>query len=292
MYRQLGELLDCSAVLPEDWEELSALSKAEVCESDTVDGLIDYLVKYKLLTAFQAKLVRAGRTQDILLGAYRLLDVLGRGGMGVVYLGEHVHLRRRVAIKITAHCREKNPRLVHRFYAEARSVARLRHPNIVACLDAGRHIGGGRHDGRRHRLLRHGVRARARPGHPDPHAAARCPSPRTADIFRQVADALAEAHQHGLVHRDLKPSNILITPDFQAKLLDFGLALHPRARPHRAGHPARHRRVHGPGAGPRPARGGRPGRPVQPRRDHVLGAHRPRAVPGERQPAVRPAPAG
>jgi response regulator RpfG family c-di-GMP phosphodiesterase len=227
VYRQLGELLDCSAVLPEDWEELSALSKAEVCESETVDDLIGHLVKHKLLTAFQAKLVRAGRTKDILLGAYRLLDVLGRGGMGVVYLGEHIHLRRRVAIKITAHCREKNPRLVHRFYAEARSVARLRHPNIVGCLDAGRHIGGGgaTDDGTDYFVMEfvpgQDLDTLIRSGGP-------LTVPRTADIFRQVADALAEAHKHGLVHRDLKPSNILITPEFQAKLLDFGLALHPK----------------------------------------------------------------
>jgi eukaryotic-like serine/threonine-protein kinase len=227
VYRQLGELLDRAIVLPEEWEELPALTKAEVCESATPEELIDQLMKNRLLTGFQAKLVKSGRSADAILGAYRLLDVLGRGGMGVVYLAEHIHLRRRVAIKITAHAKEKNPRLIHRFYAEARSVARLKHPNIVGCLDAGRHIGGSGHadDGTDFFVMEFV------PGY-DLDTLIRTqgplPVPRAAEIFRQVADALSEAHRHGLVHRDLKPSNIIVTPDFQAKLLDFGLALHPR----------------------------------------------------------------
>lgn len=227
VFRQLGELLDCSIVLPEEWEELPALTKAEVCESATAEQLIEQLTKHRLLTGFQAKLVKSGRMKDAVLGAYRLLDILGRGGMGVVYLAEHIHLRRRVAIKVTVHAKEKNPRLLHRFYAEARSVARLRHPNIVGCLDAGRHIGGGGHtdDGTDFFVMEFV------PGF-DLDTLIRTqgplPVPKAAEIFRQVADALAEAHRHGLVHRDLKPSNIIVTPDFQAKLLDFGLALHPR----------------------------------------------------------------
>lgn len=227
VYRQLGELLDCSIVLPEEWEELPPLTKAEVCESASPELLIDSLTRHRLLTGFQAKLVKAGRAKDAILGAYRLLDVLGRGGMGVVYLAEHIHLRRRVAIKITAHAKEKNPRLLHRFYAEARSVARLKHPNIVGCLDAGRHIGGSGHadEGTDFFVMEYV------PGY-DLDTLIRTqgplPVPRAAEIFRQVADALSEAHRHGLVHRDLKPSNIIVTPEFQAKLLDFGLALHPR----------------------------------------------------------------
>jgi response regulator RpfG family c-di-GMP phosphodiesterase len=227
VFQALTELLDLSLVLSEEWEELPALSKADVYESSSVDEMVDRLVKYRLLTSFQSKLIKVGRGKDALLGTYRLLDILGRGGMGVVYLGEHIHLRRRVAIKITSHCKEQNPRMVHRFYAEARSVARLRHPNIVTCLDAGRQVSG---SGPTSENTDYFVMEFV-PGHDlDTLVRTQGPLPisRAADIFRQVADALAEAHRHGLVHRDLKPSNILVTPDFQAKLLDFGLALHPR----------------------------------------------------------------
>ena len=287
--RLLTELLDSQLLLSEDWEELAALSKAEVYETRTPDELLDRLLRFKLLTAHQIKLARGGRTADGVLGAYRVLDVLGRGGMGVVYLGEHVHLRRRVAIKVTAHAKEKNPRLAYRFYAEARSVSKLKHPNIVACLDAGRHIGGGAHadDGTDYFVMEYV------PGHDldtlvRTHGA--LPVGRAAEIFRQVSDALAEAHNHGLVHRDLKPSNIIVTPDWQAKLLDFGLALHPR---HALTEPGTLLGTVGYMA------------PEQARDPHlvdgradlfslgatpVLDAHRPRAVPGERQPAVRPHP--
>lgn len=225
--RLLGDLIDSSIVLGEEWEELHALSKAEVCECRTPDELVERLQRFKLLTAFQAKLVKSGRQGEAILGAYRLLEVLGRGGMGLVYLGEHIHLRRRVAIKVTAHAKEKNPRLAYRFYAEARSVSKLKHPNIVACLDAGRHIGGGQHadDGTDYFVMEYVPGQDLDTFIRDQGA---LPVGRAAEIFRQVADALAEAHDHGLVHRDLKPSNIIVTPDWQAKLLDFGLALHPR----------------------------------------------------------------
>jgi len=224
--RLLAWLVESCLVLGEDWEDVPPITKAYVNGADTTDDLIDRLTEHALLTDFQAELVRAGRGEEAIIGSYRLLDAIGRGGMGVVYLAEHVHLRRRVAIKMTTHVVEKHPRLAHRFYAEARSVARLRHPNIVACLDAGRHQS-------------------SQPGRPatdyfvmeyvpgkDLDSLIRDDGPlpvhRAAAVFKQVADALAEAHSHGLVHRDLKPSNIVVTPDWQAKLLDFGLALHPR----------------------------------------------------------------
>ena len=226
MARHLASLIDTSIVLAEEWDELAPLGKALCCESPSAEELIERLIDHNLLTAFQGELIQSGRQDEIIVGSYRLLQPIGRGGMGIVYLAEHTHLRRRVAIKMTAYPAEMHPRMTHRFFAEARSVARLQHPNIVACLDAGRHasikpnrpvtdyfvmeyVPGQDLDG----LVRNG---------------GPLPVHRAADIFRQIADALAEAHRHGLVHRDLKPSNIIVTPDWQAKLLDFGLALHPR----------------------------------------------------------------
>ena len=81
---------------------------------------------------------------DLIIGHYRLLERIGAGGMGTVYRAEHLHLRRQVAIKVMSRTVETSQRLVHRFYSEARAVARMQHPNIVTCLDAGLHVRPGR----------------------------------------------------------------------------------------------------------------------------------------------------
>ena len=226
MARHLAALLDSSIVLAEEWDELAPIGKALCCESPSAEELIERLIDHNLLTAYQGELIKSGREDEIIVGSYRLLQPIGRGGMGIVYLAEHTHLRRRVAVKMTAHFSDLQPRLTHRFFAEARSVARLQHPNIVACLDAGRHASS-----KPNRPITDYFVMEYVPGQ-DLDSLIRNGGPlpvhRAADIFRQIADALAEAHRHGLVHRDLKPSNIIVTPDWQAKLLDFGLALHPR----------------------------------------------------------------
>ncbi len=105
---------------------------------------VDQLLEHHLLTNYQAEKVRDGDEADLVLGHYRFLEVLGRGGMGTVYRAEHLHLRRQVAVKVMSHASEMNPRLLHRFYGEARAVAKLQHPNIVGCLDAGRYMPPGR----------------------------------------------------------------------------------------------------------------------------------------------------
>ena len=226
MARHLASLIDTSIVLAEEWDELAPLGKALCCESPSAEELIERLIDHNLLTAYQGELIQTGRQDEIIVGSYRLLQPIGRGGMGIVYLAEHTHLRRRVAIKMTAYPSDMHPRMTHRFFAEARSVARLQHPNIVACLDAGRHA-----NIKPNRPVTDYFVMEYVPGQ-DLDGLVRSGGPlpvhRAADIFRQIADALAEAHRHGLVHRDLKPSNIIVTPDWQAKLLDFGLALHPR----------------------------------------------------------------
>src|SRR5207244_5363129 len=85
----------------------------------------------------QGERVRAGKIFGLILGHYRVLDLLGCGGMGTVYKAEHVRLRREVAIKVLSLGREE---LLPRFCTEMRAVARLNHPNIVAAVDAGQTI--------------------------------------------------------------------------------------------------------------------------------------------------------
>ncbi|HEV3386752.1 MAG TPA: protein kinase [Gemmata sp.] len=219
-------LLDSQIVLIEEWEELPVRDRERIESIESVDSILDAMQQRHLLTPFQAEAVKKGSGSEIILGQYRLLDLLGEGGMGTVYRAEHLHLRREVAVKVMARAAEGNQRMVNRFYAEARAVARLQHPNIVTCFDAGRIRRPGPTPLYRDYFvmeLIHGqdlfalVRDR---GPLTPH--------RVCDIFRQVAEALGEAHRHGLIHRDMKPPNVLITPDWQAKVLDFGLARVPQ----------------------------------------------------------------
>jgi response regulator RpfG family c-di-GMP phosphodiesterase len=232
-YTLLSWLLESQLVLPEEWDEVPAGERDELARLTGVDALIARLAHRHLLTPFQADAVRDGNAGDLVLGHYRLLDVLGQGGMGTVYRAEHLQLRRQVALKVMARAVEGNQRLLNRFYAEARAVARLQHPNIVTCFDAGRVLRSGPGGAARDYFVMEFI-----PGQ-DLYALVREKGPvsphRACDLFRQVADALAEAHRHGLVHRDLKPANILITPDWQAKVLDFGLARLPNRNVTEAG---------------------------------------------------------
>jgi response regulator RpfG family c-di-GMP phosphodiesterase/serine/threonine protein kinase len=220
----LAQLLDLMVLLPEEWDELPEIIREELIRTDRVADLLTRLVDKQLLTQYQAKTVGKGKMNDLVVGHYRLLEPVGRGGMGVVYRAEHLHLRRPVALKLMSVDFEDDPRLLSRFFLEARAVARIRHPNLVGCLDAGRHQSGDKEPARSYYVMD------LIPGQDLlslVKAVGPLPIQRAADVFRQVADALAEAHRHRLIHRDIKPGNIFVTPDWQGMLLDFGLALHP-----------------------------------------------------------------
>ena len=163
---------------------------------------------------------------DPLLGTevlrYRIARLIGRGGMGNVYLGIQPQIGSRVAIKILSQECAREPDLVERFFAEARAVNLIRHENIVSVIDMARLP-----DGRPFIVMEYieGVTL----GKVIKHG--RAPLGGIVQVFSDVLSALDSAHEIGIVHRDLKPDNILITGKGHAKVLDFGIAkLAPRLR--------------------------------------------------------------
>jgi response regulator RpfG family c-di-GMP phosphodiesterase/serine/threonine protein kinase len=214
-----------SGVLHIDEIEGLAPASRQAIERERDDfRLLDALVANQLLTEYQAVRLKTGRLHGLVLGNYRVLDRIGAGGMGVVYRGEHRQLRTPVAIKALHPTPEQNARTLARFFQEARAVSHLKHRNIVAAMDAGEEPSAGPDSPAIPYFVMELV-----PGVDLEQAASSTPLPIgfACHITHQVADALIEAHGQGLVHRDLKPSNVIVTPEGQAKLLDFGLARLP-----------------------------------------------------------------
>jgi serine/threonine protein kinase len=148
--------------------------------------------------------------------SYKIISVLGEGGMGTVYLAEHTNFDRKVAIKAIHPHLAKNDEIRQRFKNEAATMARLQHPNIVSLYDyfvddEGLYL---------IMELVEGIELESylkNIGSPlDEHV--------TAAFMKQLLDAFSHAHEKGVVHRDIKPANILITNDGSIKVLDFGIA--------------------------------------------------------------------
>src|SRR5215203_2066077 len=145
---------------------------------------------------------------------YRILEKLGAGGMGEVYLAEDMKLGRKIAIKILSEEFTTNKDRLHRFEQEASAASNLNHPNILTIHEVG--IDEGRHYIATEFI--DGVTLRRK------MAAAQIETPEILDIAVQVASALEEAHGAGIVHRDIKPDNIMVRRNGYVKVLDFGLA--------------------------------------------------------------------
>lgn len=144
---------------------------------------------------------------------YRIIDKLGEGGMGVVYLAEDTHLARRVAIKFLS---STDHHYRARFIREARAVSSLSHPNIATLHDYGE-----TEDGRPFIVMEFVKGERL-----TDVLESGVTLSRAVEIVASIAEALAEAHEHGIVHRDIKPSNVIINDRGNVKVLDFGLVKH------------------------------------------------------------------
>ncbi|QDT72701.1 serine/threonine-protein kinase [Lacipirellula limnantheis] len=182
---------------------------------DDAELIAAAMIEAGILTEWQSEKLLAGKHKGFMLGKYKLLRHLGKGGMSQVYLAEHMLMKRKVAIKVLPSNRVEDSTYLERFRTEARAAAKLDDPNIVRVYDID-------NDGKTHYIVMEYVDGR------DLHVLVKEDGPlgyeRAADYIAQVARGIAHAHDMGLVHRDIKPANCMVTKHEVVKLLDMGLA--------------------------------------------------------------------
>ncbi len=195
-------------------DELDGLT-ADVPASAGVLGLARALQKAGKLTAYQAAALYQRKSRGLLIGNYVILDKLGVGGMGVVFKARHRRLGRIVALKILPPSFARDRTALARFRREVEAAGKLKHPNIVAALDADEDRGV-------HFLVMDYVEGR------DLDRVVRQRGPLSVveaiESLIQAARGLAAAHAEGIVHRDIKPSNLMLDTAGTVRVLDLGLA--------------------------------------------------------------------
>lgn len=209
-WQRVGALFDRALATPP--ANRLSLIRSSPEAADIQDEVLELLASHETSDGFlePPSLLQPGTT----IGSYRIERILGRGGMGVVYLAQDLRLHRAVALKALPPHLFRDDRMRARLRQEARAAAALSHPSIATVfaleeigdqiLIASEYLEG--------RTLRHELSAG-----PLPHA-------RALEIARAIAAALAVAHERGIVHRDLKPENVIVTSSGGVKILDFGLA--------------------------------------------------------------------
>jgi serine/threonine-protein kinase len=202
-------------------EECAALPwRYDLREKTTAVEVAQSLLDQKVLTKYQAKRLLQGGGRGLRLNDYRVLDLLGVGGMGWVYLAEEVGTGWKVAVKVLAEKHRRDWGMLSRFQLEAQAGVKLTHPNIIRTkgIFTTEDIYG-----QIHYIVTEFIQgitlfeliALKRP----------IPWRQACDIIRQAALGLHYAHQLGMIHRDVKPENILVRSDGTVKVLDFGLAM-------------------------------------------------------------------
>jgi serine/threonine protein kinase len=182
---------------------------------DSPQGCAALFVREGVLTPFQAKSLLLGRFRGLVLGSYRLLQPLGQGAMGIVYLAEHAHDCGPVAIKALPPDKARDKLVLQRFYREARAAAALDHPNVVRLHEVSESAGV-------HFLVMEYVDGTTLQGVLERTGSLHYA--RAADYAAQAAAGLGHAHERGIVHRDVKPANLMVNRQGRVKILDMGLA--------------------------------------------------------------------
>jgi response regulator RpfG family c-di-GMP phosphodiesterase len=217
----LNQLVKCGILSGDSAQSFLQFHGERLAEFNSNEKVGRALITAGLLTEFQLQRILAGQTHGMVLGNYRVLDKLGGGSVGVVYVAEHMHLKRRVALKVLPTEPSFPQSVLDRFYGEMRVMAQLNHPHIVTAYDAGMLPPADRDGPTLHylamELLESDLENYLYDHGPLPIA-------QGCEWMRQAASGLLQAHDHHLIHRDLKPSNILRTEFNQIKLVDFGLA--------------------------------------------------------------------
>jgi serine/threonine-protein kinase len=201
-----------SGIIPSERLEQFLSQQSQV--PTTPSELLERLQAAGLITAFHAEKLAAGKYKGFILGSYLILEQIGSGGMGQVFLAEHIRMQRLVALKVLPPHAYDDDTARTRFFREARAAAQLDHPNIVRIYDLceeGRllflvleYVDG---TSLQHIVARHGP----------------LPVSLACDYIRQAAFGLLHATELGFVHRDIKPANLLLDRHGIIKILDFGL---------------------------------------------------------------------
>jgi tRNA A-37 threonylcarbamoyl transferase component Bud32 len=180
------------------------------------DLLANFMIDRKLLTSWHVEKLMEKKYRGFSLGKYRMLRLIGSGGMSTVYLAEHKLMHRQRAIKVLPKRRVNDSSYLARFHLEAQATSQLDHPNIVRCYDVD-------NDGDTHYIVMEFIEGK------DLNTIVKQEGPLPLELacnyIAQSAEGLAHAHDKSLIHRDVKPANLLVDKKGIVKILDLGLAL-------------------------------------------------------------------